>query len=235
MERRERAGSLTTFGVGLPTTRDDLWDCHDQDRRSRRRARGGGESCGLRLALAQFVASYVGSNMNVAISSIDTDLDTAVTGIQTTITLYVDHGGVDDPGQQVDRHLASQVLLPVGTRHLRRGALLASFVQGLPVLMIGGVAQLIRPAETHRTERGIVRQDINSPGDATRSSDTSRLLMSWRSTPGRICKLDHAHQLEVVAAGGSGGVVSSDMPETCTIHRRGRPTKPPTLAQEQSR
>ena len=73
----------------------------------------------LPLALAQFVASYAASNMNVAISSIDTDLDTAVTGIQTTITLYVDHGGVDDPGQQVDRHLASQVLLPVGTRHLR--------------------------------------------------------------------------------------------------------------------
>ena len=42
----------------------------------------------LPLALAQFVASYAASNMNVAISSIATDLDTTVTGIQTTITLF---------------------------------------------------------------------------------------------------------------------------------------------------
>ena len=42
----------------------------------------------LPLALAQFVASYAGSNMNVAISSIASDLDTSVTGIQTTITLF---------------------------------------------------------------------------------------------------------------------------------------------------
>jgi hypothetical protein len=42
----------------------------------------------LPLALAQFVASYAGSNMNVAISAIATDVDTSVTGIQTTITLF---------------------------------------------------------------------------------------------------------------------------------------------------
>ena len=35
----------------------------------------------LPLALAQFVASYAGSNMNVAISSIASDLGTSVTGI----------------------------------------------------------------------------------------------------------------------------------------------------------
>ena len=33
----------------------------------------------LPLALAQFVASYAGSNMNVAISSIASDLGTSVT------------------------------------------------------------------------------------------------------------------------------------------------------------
>ena len=42
----------------------------------------------LPLALAQFVASYAGSNMNVAISAIAKDLGTSVTGIQTTITLF---------------------------------------------------------------------------------------------------------------------------------------------------
>jgi MFS family permease len=40
------------------------------------------------LALAQFVASYAASNMNVAISSIAHDLDTTVFGVQTAITLF---------------------------------------------------------------------------------------------------------------------------------------------------
>ena len=42
----------------------------------------------LPLALAQFIASYAGSNMNVAISDIAGDLDTTVTGVQTTITIF---------------------------------------------------------------------------------------------------------------------------------------------------
>src|SRR3954470_14912468 len=42
----------------------------------------------LPLASAQFIASYAGSNMNVAISTIASDLGTSVTGIQTTITLF---------------------------------------------------------------------------------------------------------------------------------------------------
>ena len=40
------------------------------------------------LALAQFIASYAATNMNVAISAIATDLDTSVRGLQTTITLF---------------------------------------------------------------------------------------------------------------------------------------------------
>jgi hypothetical protein len=42
----------------------------------------------LLLALAQFICSCAGSNMNVAISTIAEDLDTPVSGIQTTITLF---------------------------------------------------------------------------------------------------------------------------------------------------
>src|SRR4051794_26725955 len=42
----------------------------------------------LPLALAQFIASYAASNMNVAISTIADDLHTDVAGIQTTITLF---------------------------------------------------------------------------------------------------------------------------------------------------
>src|SRR5216117_2963614 len=40
------------------------------------------------LALCQFIASYAGTNMNVAISSIAKDLDTTVIGVQTAITLF---------------------------------------------------------------------------------------------------------------------------------------------------
>src|SRR5580704_18050762 len=42
----------------------------------------------LPLALAQFIASYAATNMNVAISSIATDLHTTVAGVQTAITLF---------------------------------------------------------------------------------------------------------------------------------------------------
>ena len=42
----------------------------------------------LRLALAQFIASYAATNMNVAIGAIATDLDTTVAGVQTAITLF---------------------------------------------------------------------------------------------------------------------------------------------------
>ncbi len=40
------------------------------------------------LALAQFIASYAATNMNVAISTIAKDIGTTVIGMQTTITLF---------------------------------------------------------------------------------------------------------------------------------------------------
>src|SRR4051812_9215437 len=41
------------------------------------------------LALAQFICSFAGSNMNVMINDISHDLDTDVQGVQTTITLFL--------------------------------------------------------------------------------------------------------------------------------------------------
>src|SRR6266550_1977589 len=41
------------------------------------------------LALAQFICSFAGSNMNVMINDISHDLDTTVTGVQTAITLFL--------------------------------------------------------------------------------------------------------------------------------------------------
>src|ERR1700739_1917303 len=42
----------------------------------------------LPLALAQFIASYAATNMNVAISAIAADIHTTVSGVQTAITLF---------------------------------------------------------------------------------------------------------------------------------------------------
>jgi hypothetical protein len=41
------------------------------------------------LALAQFICSFAGSNMNVMISDITEDLDTTVQGVQAAITLFL--------------------------------------------------------------------------------------------------------------------------------------------------
>ena len=43
----------------------------------------------LPLALAQFICSFAGSNMNVMINDISDDLNTSVKGVQTTITLFL--------------------------------------------------------------------------------------------------------------------------------------------------
>jgi hypothetical protein len=40
------------------------------------------------LALAQFICSFAGSNMNVMINDISTDLHTTVQGVQVCITLF---------------------------------------------------------------------------------------------------------------------------------------------------
>ncbi len=43
----------------------------------------------LPLALAQFICSFAGSNMNVMITDISHDLNTDVQGVQTAITLFL--------------------------------------------------------------------------------------------------------------------------------------------------
>src|SRR5215471_16498067 len=41
------------------------------------------------LALAQFICSFAGSNMNVMINDMSKDLDTSVQGIQVAITIFL--------------------------------------------------------------------------------------------------------------------------------------------------
>src|SRR6478609_1139420 len=43
----------------------------------------------LPLALAQFICSFAGSNMNVMINDITKDLNTSVNGVQAAITLFL--------------------------------------------------------------------------------------------------------------------------------------------------
>jgi MFS family permease len=43
----------------------------------------------LPLALAQFICSFAGSNMNVMITDISDDLDTTIKGVQTAITMFL--------------------------------------------------------------------------------------------------------------------------------------------------
>jgi len=105
------------------------------------------------LALAQFVASYAGSNMNVAISAIASDLGTSVTGIQTTITLFtLTMAALMIPGSKLTDIWGRKFCFQLGLVIYGAGALIASFAQGLPLLMIGysllegvGSALLIPP------------------------------------------------------------------------------------------
>jgi hypothetical protein len=64
------------------------------------------------LALAQFIASYAATNMNVASSAIAKDLGTTVAGVQTAITLFTlvtaalpppgpDSQAIGPPGQRL--------------------------------------------------------------------------------------------------------------------------------------
>lgn len=56
----------------------------------------------LPLALAQFICSFAGSNMNVMINDISQDLGTTVQGVQIAITLPARDGRADESGRQAD-------------------------------------------------------------------------------------------------------------------------------------
>jgi MFS family permease len=89
------------------------------------------------LALAQFICSFAGSNMNVMINDISEDLDTTVQGVQVAITIFL---------------LVMAALMIPGLVVYGIGALLSAIAPGLGVLIIGnsilegvGTALLIPP------------------------------------------------------------------------------------------
>jgi MFS family permease len=107
----------------------------------------------LPLALAQFIASYAASNMNVAISTIADDLESDVAGIQTTITLFtLTMAALMIPGSKLTDIWGRRRCFVLGLAIYGAGALLAAAAPGLGLLTLGyslfqgvGSALLIPP------------------------------------------------------------------------------------------
>jgi len=105
------------------------------------------------LALAQFICSFAGSNMNVMINDISEDLDTTVHGVQLTITAFlIVMAAFMIPCSKLTDRYGRKRCLNVGLAVYGVGALLSAFAPGLPVLLLGnsifegiGTALLIPP------------------------------------------------------------------------------------------
>jgi MFS family permease len=105
------------------------------------------------LALAQFICSFAGSNMNVMINDITKDLDTTVTGVQATITLFLLIMAVlMIPCSKLTDRWGRKRCFTAGLVLYGIGALLSALAPGLGVLILGnsvlegvGTALLIPP------------------------------------------------------------------------------------------
>ena len=107
----------------------------------------------LPLALAQFICSFAGSNMNVMITDISDDLDTTVKGVQTVITLFLLTMAIlMIPCSKLTDRWGRKRCFTSGLTLYGIGALLSAVSPGLGVLILGnsvlegvGTALLIPP------------------------------------------------------------------------------------------
>jgi MFS family permease len=107
----------------------------------------------LPLALAQFICSFAGSNMNVMIADISDDLDTTVKGVQTAITLFLLIMAIlMIPCSKLTDRWGRKRCFMLGLTLYGIGALLSAVSPGLGVLILGnsvfegvGTALLIPP------------------------------------------------------------------------------------------
>src|SRR6476659_2297486 len=105
------------------------------------------------LALAQFICNFAGSNMNVMINDITKDLDTTVTGVQATITLFLLSMAIlMIPCSKLTDRWGRKRCFTLGLTLYGIGALLSAVSPGLGVLILGnsvfegvGTALLIPP------------------------------------------------------------------------------------------
>ncbi|GGV29105.1 MFS transporter [Streptomyces longisporoflavus] len=107
----------------------------------------------LPLALAQFVCSFAGSNMNVMIKDISEDLDTTVQGVQTAITVFLlVMAALMIPGGILTDRYGRKRCLIIGLSVYGIGTVLSAVAPGLGILILGnsifqgvGTALLIPP------------------------------------------------------------------------------------------
>jgi MFS family permease len=105
------------------------------------------------LALAQFICSFAGSNMNVMINDISHDLGTSVQGVQVCITLFLlVMAALMIPGGKLTDKWGRKRCFTLGLTIYGIGALLSAAAPGLGVLILGnsilegvGTALLIPP------------------------------------------------------------------------------------------
>jgi MFS family permease len=105
------------------------------------------------LALAQFICSFAGSNMNVMINDISEDLDTTVQGVQVAITIFLlVMAALMIPAGKLTNRYGRKRCFTVGLVVYGIGALLSAVSPGLGILILGnsifegvGTALLIPP------------------------------------------------------------------------------------------
>jgi MFS family permease len=107
----------------------------------------------LPLALAQFICSFAGSNMNVMITDISHDLNTTVQGVQVAITLFLlVMAALMIPGGKLSDRWGRKRAFIIGLVLYGIGAILSAVAPGLGLLIFGnsilegvGTALLIPP------------------------------------------------------------------------------------------
>src|SRR3977135_3120018 len=122
------------------------------------RVRVGRPSASLRkilvpLALAQFICSFAGSNMNVMITDISKDLNTTVHGVQIAITVFLlVMAALMIPGGKLTDRWGRKRCFTIGLVVYGSGAVLSAAAPGLGVVIAGysilqgvGTALLIPP------------------------------------------------------------------------------------------
>ena len=105
------------------------------------------------LALAQFICSFAGSNMNVMITDISEDLDTTVQGVQIAITIFLlVMAALMIPAGKLTDRVGRKRCFTIGLAVYGVGAVISAVSPGLGVLIIGnsilegvGTALLIPP------------------------------------------------------------------------------------------
>src|SRR6185312_13598312 len=107
----------------------------------------------LPLALAQFICSFAGSNMNVMINDMSEDLNTTVQGIQIAITIFLlVMAALMIPGGKLTDRYGRKRCFNLGLAVYGVGALVSAAAPGLGFLILGnsllegiGTALLIPP------------------------------------------------------------------------------------------